>query len=77
MTDFKFNCPHCQQPLEVPEDMCGQQINCPSCSQAIKLPDPQFKNLDVRHKEPDTTNAPQQKNVQSQAEKEVKHAEKK
>ncbi len=40
MSDFKFNCPHCQQPLEGPQEIVGTTINCPSCNGAIKLPDP-------------------------------------
>ena len=38
MSDFKFNCPHCQQSLEAPEDMLGQEIDCPSCNGRIELP---------------------------------------
>jgi hypothetical protein len=41
MPDFKFNCPHCQQSLEAPEDMLGETIECPSCTGAIQLPEPQ------------------------------------
>lgn len=41
MQDFKFNCPHCKQSLEAPEELLGQQINCPSCNGAIQLPKPQ------------------------------------
>ena len=40
MADFKFNCPHCKQSLEAPDEMLGQQINCPSCNGAIDLPAP-------------------------------------
>ena len=40
MADLKLKCPHCQQPLEAPEEMLGQQIDCPSCSQTIQLPKP-------------------------------------
>jgi len=43
MADLKFNCPHCQQSLEAPEEMLGQQINCPSCNGAITLPNPESK----------------------------------
>lgn len=39
MADFKFNCPHCKQSLEAPEDMLGQQINCPACNGVITLPE--------------------------------------
>jgi len=43
MADFKLNCPHCKQSLEVPEEILGQQINCPSCNGAIKLPNQEPK----------------------------------
>lgn len=41
MSEFKFNCPHCQQSLEAPEDMLGQTIECPSCNGSIQLPEPE------------------------------------
>lgn len=37
MTDFKFNCPHCQQTLEAPEDMKGMDVDCPACNKPIRL----------------------------------------
>jgi len=40
MPDFKFNCPHCNQSLEAPEELLGQQINCPNCNVSIQLPKP-------------------------------------
>lgn len=40
MADFKFNCPHCNQDLEAPEDMFGQTIACPSCEKNIILEAP-------------------------------------
>lgn len=40
MADFKFNCPHCKQSLEAPQEMLGQQVNCPSCNGVIRLPSP-------------------------------------
>jgi hypothetical protein len=43
MSDFKFNCPHCQQPFEAPGEMLGQEINCPTCNGAITLPPQQPK----------------------------------
>lgn len=43
MSDFKFNCPHCEQSLEAPEDMLGQTIECPSCNGSIQLPKPEPK----------------------------------
>lgn len=41
MIDFKFNCPHCEQSLEAPEDMLGQTIECPACNGSIQLPKPE------------------------------------
>jgi hypothetical protein len=38
MPDFKFNCPHCKQSLEAPDEMLGQTIECPSCKGKIVLP---------------------------------------
>lgn len=43
MSEFKFNCPHCDQPLAATEDMLGQTLDCPSCNGAIQLPEPQVK----------------------------------
>jgi hypothetical protein len=40
MSDFKFNCPHCSQHLEAPEELLGQAIQCPSCNGPIRLPEP-------------------------------------
>jgi DNA-directed RNA polymerase subunit RPC12/RpoP len=41
MSDFEFNCPHCEQTLEAPEDMLGQTIECPACNGSIDLPAPE------------------------------------
>jgi len=38
MSELKFNCPHCQQPLEVPEELLGQEIDCPACNGKLQLP---------------------------------------
>lgn len=40
MSDYRFNCLHCNQSLEAPIDMLGQTIECPSCNQSIELPAP-------------------------------------
>ena len=40
MTDIKFNCPHCGQSLEAPEDMRGLSIECPSCNKSFISPPP-------------------------------------
>lgn len=41
MSDYKFNCPHCNQSLEAPEDMLGETLDCPSCGGQIALPAPE------------------------------------
>ena len=43
MSDFKFNCPHCKQSLEAPEEILGQTIDCPSCKGRIQIPCPSPK----------------------------------
>ncbi len=36
--DLVFNCPKCQQELEVDSAGAGEEINCPSCGSKIKIP---------------------------------------
>jgi hypothetical protein len=38
MTEIKFNCPNCQQPLEATAEYFGQDIDCPSCNKSLKVP---------------------------------------
>jgi hypothetical protein len=40
MSDFKFECPHCEQSLEAPADMQGCAIDCPNpdCGQSLVVP---------------------------------------
>ena len=40
MSELKFNCPHCNQPLEAPQEMFGKTNECPSCSGQIQIPYP-------------------------------------
>lgn len=40
MPDMKLDCPHCNQSLEVPDEMLGEAFDCPECGQSIQLPDP-------------------------------------
>lgn len=40
MNNLKFECPHCNQSLEVSGDVMGTTISCPSCQEAITLPRP-------------------------------------
>lgn len=39
MADINFNCSHCGQNLDAPEDMAGWDIECPACSKPIQVPD--------------------------------------
>jgi DNA-directed RNA polymerase subunit RPC12/RpoP len=41
VSDYKFDCPHCGQSLEAPEDMLGETIDCPSCNGKLELPKPE------------------------------------
>jgi DNA-directed RNA polymerase subunit RPC12/RpoP len=36
--DIIFNCPKCEQELEVDSSGAGSDINCPSCSETITIP---------------------------------------
>jgi DNA-directed RNA polymerase subunit RPC12/RpoP len=37
--DIIFNCPHCEQQLEVDSAGAGTQIECPSCHETITIPE--------------------------------------
>ncbi|HXT12331.1 MAG TPA: hypothetical protein VN873_12270 [Candidatus Angelobacter sp.] len=41
--DIIFNCPHCDQELEVDAAGAGTEIECPSCEQNIIIPQPGAK----------------------------------
>ena len=38
MADIDFNCPHCGQNLNGPEEMAGQTIECPVCQKNFQIP---------------------------------------
>ena len=38
MADINFNCPHCGQNLNGPEEMAGQSIECPVCQKSFEIP---------------------------------------
>lgn len=40
MPALKFNCPHCAQPLEVPEEAAGLSVPCPNCQKELPVPAP-------------------------------------
>src|SRR5262245_28505208 len=37
---FRFRCPTCNQPIELPAKVPGQKASCPSCGQRILIPGP-------------------------------------
>ncbi|HEY3761902.1 MAG TPA: hypothetical protein VGN23_09155 [Verrucomicrobiae bacterium] len=39
-TEFKFYCPHCDQPLQCETRFGGRQIQCPACQHLIRIPNP-------------------------------------
>jgi hypothetical protein len=40
MSDYTIQCPHCEQELEVPEEMAGQNAECPACNKDFVIPPP-------------------------------------
>ena len=38
MADISFDCPHCGQNLNGPEEMAGQTIECPVCQKEFQIP---------------------------------------
>jgi len=38
MSEFKFNCPRCDQHLKCEEEASGRQIQCPNCNHLIRIP---------------------------------------
>lgn len=58
MNDFEFNCPHCEQWLEAPQEMMGETIDCPSCNGSIELPKPAAQAERETPPEPETKNCP-------------------
>ena len=38
MTDISFTCPHCEQRLDAPPEMAGDQLACPTCQKQIQVP---------------------------------------
>lgn len=40
MSNLSFDCPHCKQSLEAPEDLAGNAIECPSCKGSIVFSKP-------------------------------------
>jgi len=38
MSEFKFNCPHCDQHLKCDASASGRQIQCPNCNHLFRIP---------------------------------------
>ena len=38
MSELKFACPHCQQPLACDDQFSGRQIACPACQTLTVVP---------------------------------------
>ena len=38
MADIDFNCPHCGQNLNGPEELAGQTVDCPVCNKSFQIP---------------------------------------
>lgn len=45
--DFTFNCPHCDQELEVDVSAAGSSVDCPACNRKIQVPVPEVSQLHV------------------------------
>jgi hypothetical protein len=38
MADINFDCPHCGQNLNGPEEVVGETIECPVCKKSFQIP---------------------------------------
>ena len=36
--EFKFYCPHCDQPLKCEVQFAGRDIQCPDCREIVRIP---------------------------------------
>jgi DNA-directed RNA polymerase subunit RPC12/RpoP len=34
---IKFQCTHCSQPIEAPDEMIGMEIECPGCGKTVRV----------------------------------------
>lgn len=70
MNTVTFNCPHCGQSLEAPDDMIGESVKCPSCNKsvivegdpihpALQQSVPKAKNASLKQSESIETNVKQ------------------
>jgi len=49
MADIDFNCPHCGQNLNGPEEMAGESIDCPVCNKSFEIPGGIIEESDGPH----------------------------
>ena len=45
MSNFLFNCPHCNQQMEAEEGWLGMQTECPHCKQIITIENSEFPQV--------------------------------
>jgi tetratricopeptide (TPR) repeat protein len=44
---IKFNCPHCQKPLNVKDQLAGKRALCPGCKKPLTVPAPTSQPADI------------------------------
>ena len=49
---MKFDCPHCSQSIDAPDELAGTDTNCPTCEGAISVPQKPNKKLPRLSEEP-------------------------
>jgi DNA-directed RNA polymerase subunit RPC12/RpoP len=58
--DLIFNCPKCNQELEVDASGAGEEIDCPSCGERIRIPNAEGRGVtSTESPSPDTSGRPQ------------------
>ena len=57
----KMNCPGCQTPLRLREDMAGKKIKCPRCAQVVAVPAAKLTMLEEVTDDAITADAPSSK----------------
>lgn len=58
MADINFNCTHCGQNLNAPEEMAGQVVECPVCQKSFQIPGGIIEMPKGRLTPPDRPSAP-------------------
>lgn len=54
----KMNCPGCQTPLRLREDMAGKKIKCPRCAKVVVVPKAEVETLEEVKDDEAITTAP-------------------